>query len=76
MRVASQTRHNELWLTEVDPKADPNWDRFVATHSSGLVYHRSAWLHALELEYGCKPIGIECKSGDGQIRGVLAAPSH
>lgn len=57
-------------VIEMDP-ADARWDRYVATHPGGLVYHHSRWIRALQHEYGQPPLGLALEDSDGGIRGVL-----
>ena len=58
-------------IVEIDFKADPRWDRFVADHPDGLVYHHSRWLSALEREYGQTPLALAYEDAHRQLRGVL-----
>jgi len=58
-------------IVEIDFKADPRWDRFVADHPNGLVYHHSRWLSALEHEYGQMPLALAYEDAHEQLRGVL-----
>jgi SAM-dependent methyltransferase len=58
-------------VVEIDFKSDPRWDRFVADHPDGLVYHHSRWLSALEREYGQMPLALAYEDAHQQLRGVL-----
>jgi Acetyltransferase (GNAT) domain len=58
-------------IVEIDFKSDSRWDRFVADHPDGLVYHHSRWLHALEREYGQVALALASEDGDHHLRGVL-----
>jgi hypothetical protein len=55
----------------VDPTAGGAWDRYVAGHEDGLVYHDSGWLRALHREYGQRPIGLTLVDANGALRGIL-----
>src|SRR5215207_8308759 len=58
-------------IVEIDFKSDTRWDRFVADHPDGLVYHHSRWLSALEREYGQTPLALAYEDAHRQLRGVL-----
>jgi hypothetical protein len=58
-------------IVEVDPQTDPRWLSLITDHPNGLIYHHPAWLKALELEYGHKPLGLACEDSHGSLRGVL-----
>lgn len=58
-------------VVEVDFQTNPAWDRFVAAHPSGLIYHHSGWLQALEREYGQRCLSLACEDANGEIQGVL-----
>jgi hypothetical protein len=55
----------------VDPTLGGDWDRYVARHEHGLVYHHSGWLRALHREYGRRALGLALVDADGVMRGVL-----
>jgi Acetyltransferase (GNAT) domain len=40
----------------LDPLSDPRWDDLIARHPRASVFHQRAWLEALLLTYGYKPI--------------------
>jgi hypothetical protein len=67
--VASQDAG--LRVQEVDPRIGGPWDRYVAHHAEGLVFHHSSWIRALSREYGQPPIGLTVVDRRGEIRGVL-----
>src|SRR5918995_2185032 len=58
-------------VVEIDSESDPRWDRFVADHPEGLVYHHSRWLSALEREYGQTPLTLAYEDERQQLRGLL-----
>jgi hypothetical protein len=60
-----------LHTFEVDFRRDPRWDRFVASHPDGLIYHHSSWLIALEEEYGQKCVSLACADAEGRIQAVM-----
>jgi CelD/BcsL family acetyltransferase involved in cellulose biosynthesis len=58
-------------IVEVDPTTDPRWDAFVHSRPDASVFHHSAWLRALEAEYGQRPQGLAAESGAHDLHGVL-----
>jgi hypothetical protein len=58
-------------IVEIDFRSDPRWDRFIADHPDGLVYHHSRWLSALEREYGQTPLALAIEDAHHQLHGVL-----
>ena|ERR1700736_4239947 len=62
---------DSLRVVEVDPQTDARWERFVATHPDGTIYHHPAWLDTLQREYGGRTLGLACEDGSRQLRGVL-----
>ena len=58
-------------VSTVDPLADARWDAFVSTRPDAVVYHHSAWLAALEREYGTRPVGLACEDAHARFVGVL-----
>jgi CelD/BcsL family acetyltransferase involved in cellulose biosynthesis len=62
---------DSLRVVEVDPQTDARWERFVATHPHGLIYHHPAWLDTLQREYGGRVLGLACEDSRRQLRGVL-----
>jgi len=61
----------ELRVRELDPSADPRWDRYVEAHPEGVVFQHSGWLRALQREYGRRPVGLAVEDDAGALRGVL-----
>lgn len=55
----------------MDPRSDPRWDEYAARHPDGVVFHRSAWLRALEREYGQAPAALAVEDDSGGLRGIL-----
>ena len=45
----------EICLELVDPFADPEWDRLLASHSETTVFHTLAWARVLTSSYGYQP---------------------
>lgn len=41
---------------ELDPLSDPRWPALVATHPRASVFHTRAWLDALRITYGYRPL--------------------
>ncbi len=58
-------RPTETAVYHVDPFNDERWDQLVDRHSRTSVFHSSAWLRALYLTYGYKPI-VYTTSSPGQ----------
>ena len=65
----SQSDRRRVFVADV--RHDPRWERFVAAHPEGTIFHHPAWLEVLRRAYGMKPIGLACEDGDGQLRGIL-----
>jgi CelD/BcsL family acetyltransferase involved in cellulose biosynthesis len=60
-----------LRVVELDPAADPRWDAYVEAHPGGQVYHHSAYLRALEGEYGTRPVALAAEGPGGGLVGLL-----
>src|SRR5262245_35747859 len=58
-------------VVETDPHADPRWERFVAQHHHGSIYHHPSWIRALEMEYGQKGVHFVCEDPTGQILALM-----
>lgn len=76
MAVASrndvlQDEDEVLSVVRVDPRSDPRWERFVAGHPDGTIYHHPAWLEVLTIEYDRPSLCLACVDGAGQFAGVL-----
>lgn len=56
---------------QIDPHSDPRWERFVAEHPEGTIYHHPAWIRALELEYGQKGLHLACEDAGGSLCAIL-----
>jgi len=41
---------------ELDPLSDSRWPALVATHPQASVFHTNAWLSALQVTYGYRPL--------------------
>jgi hypothetical protein len=63
--------HTDLRVEEVDPTRSDRWDRYVAGHAQGLVYHHSSWLRALRAEYGQTPVGLTVVDAAGTLCGLI-----
>ena len=55
----------------MDPKTDPRWEAFVASHPQGSIYHHPAWIEVLTREYGRPSLCLACLDVDGQVQGIL-----
>jgi hypothetical protein len=45
-----------MQLHTLDPMLDSRWDDLVASHPRASVFHQSAWLKALAMTYGYRPL--------------------
>ena len=70
-RPVTRTPTFHCTVYEIDPRADPRWEAFVAARPEAVVYQHPAWLDALASEYGQEPVGLVCEAGGGELRGVL-----
>lgn len=66
--VASSQRMKTI---HIDPHTDPRWERFVAEHPDGTIYHHPAWIKALEMEYGQRVAHLACEDEAGTLRAIL-----
>jgi hypothetical protein len=55
----------------IDPHSDPRWERFVAEHPEGTIYHHPAWILALEMEYGQRGVHLACEDDGGSLHAIL-----
>lgn len=60
-----------LRVTQVDPRTDPRWAAFVASHPDGLAFHHPAWLASLADTFGFTPVHLACEDEHGTLQGVL-----
>jgi hypothetical protein len=68
---AIQDGYEDLSVVRVDPRFDPRWERFVAAHPQGTIYHHPAWLEVLTIEYARPSLCLACLDADGHYAGVL-----
>jgi CelD/BcsL family acetyltransferase involved in cellulose biosynthesis len=61
----------QIRVVETDPAADPRWERFVARHPQGSIYHHPRWLQTLQIEYPSKPFHLACEDSDGRLLAIL-----
>lgn len=57
-RTLSSCEIFESKVYQIDPLADPRWERFVERHSRSSVFHSIPWLRALRETYGYRPIAF------------------
>jgi hypothetical protein len=69
--TATSSAGSALQTIQLDFRNDLRWDKFVLSHSEGLIYHHSNWLIALEEEYGEKCVSLACVDPARQVRAVL-----
>jgi CelD/BcsL family acetyltransferase involved in cellulose biosynthesis len=60
-----------LRVVDIDPVQDPRWERFVANHPDGLIYHHPAWLTVLQKEFGQRLACLACEDEAGNLHGIL-----
>ena len=73
---SSTTMPVRIAVTEVDPLADPGWDRFVRAHPDGRAHHLSAFAHVLEVAYRCVPRYLAARDEAGALVGVMPLVEH
>lgn len=56
---------------QIEPHSDPRWERYLAEHPEGTIYHHPAWIRALEMEYGQKGVNLACEDSGGGLRAIL-----
>lgn len=49
-------------VRQIDPLADPRWERFVERHPRSSVFHSVPWLRALRETYGFRPFAFTTSS--------------
>lgn len=67
-------RHNRMPVATVhtlDPLSDPRWDDLIARHPRASVFHQRAWLDALLLTYGYRPIVFTTSPASSELRNGL-----
>jgi hypothetical protein len=52
---------------ELEPLADPRWPVLVSTHPRASVFHTRAWLSALRISYGYRPLVLTTCPPDAQL---------
>ena len=55
----------------IDPRANPAWDEFVATHPEATVFHTAAWAAVLCETYGYRPRYYVLAGASGEITAAL-----
>src|SRR2546429_1503150 len=61
----------ESRVIQIDPVADPRWDRFVSGHPLAGAYHLGAWAEALATAYRFKPAHLALEGADRELPGAL-----
>ena len=61
----------ESRVIQIDPVADPRWDRFVSGHPLAGAYHLGAWAEVLATAYRFKPAYLALEGADRELRGAL-----
>jgi CelD/BcsL family acetyltransferase involved in cellulose biosynthesis len=61
----------EFRITQIDPVADPRWDRFVSGHPRAGAYHLGAWAEVLAAAYRFEPAYLALEGPDRELRGAL-----
>jgi CelD/BcsL family acetyltransferase involved in cellulose biosynthesis len=57
-------------VVRIEPSGDPRWDRFVAEHDQGSIFHTAAWSALLQKTYGFHPAHLAYQR-NGALEGVL-----
>jgi CelD/BcsL family acetyltransferase involved in cellulose biosynthesis len=57
-------------VVQLDPAADPRWDRFVDACPAASVWHSSAWLEVIRQTYAYRPLHLAFER-DGQLEAIL-----
>lgn len=52
---------------EIDPLADPRWERLSLDHARASVFHSPGWLRALRDAYGYQPIAFTTSPPGGDL---------
>jgi hypothetical protein len=60
-----------LRIVAVDPRGDPAWNAYAASHPDALPFHHSGWIAALRDEYRQEVVGLACVDARGRWRGIL-----
>jgi hypothetical protein len=55
----------------LDPLADARWDDLIARHPKASVFHQRAWLEALLITYGYKPIVFTTSPPSSELKNGL-----
>lgn len=57
---------------ELDPLSDPRWPALVAVHARASVFHTRAWLSALQMTYGYRPLVLTtCSHEEPLTHGIV-----
>jgi len=56
----------------IDPVLDKRWDRYVACHHNGSLYHSSSWKEVLRKSFGYRPIHFVAVDEKEDIIGCAA----
>ena len=68
---------NAVAVHQIDPLADPRWEKFLERHPRSSVFHTVAWLEALQRSYGYRPVAITTESpGRDLTDGIVLCRVH
>lgn len=70
-RFVDRSPSSRLRVVETNPRTDPRWEPFVASHPGGSACYHPGWLKALEEEYGQTKLHLACEDLDGRLMAVL-----
>lgn len=56
---------------KLDPLQDRRWQAFIEDHPDGSVFHTTAWLEALQLTYGYRPVVFTTSPPTGDLANGL-----
>jgi hypothetical protein len=63
--------HGDVTTYQIDPLADPRWDRLSLKHPNSSVFHTSAWLKALQRTYQYEPVVLTSSPPDQELTNGL-----
>jgi CelD/BcsL family acetyltransferase involved in cellulose biosynthesis len=67
----TRSNQSEKPVYRIEPLTDPRWEGFVDSHSSGSVFHSTAWLETLRRTYGYEPVAYTQSAPDEDLHDSL-----
>lgn len=71
MTTVARTEARTERIALLRPAEREQWDRFVAAHPQGTIYHRLAWQAVTEEGFGHRPYYLRAAEATGELTGVL-----